>query len=90
MEISLEKQCTIEPVTDITYRKLHLFKLLVDDDQFIFGLPNLATSLVWISRIMKTALNLPYGPKEVVLLETGLGVEQYNPTDVDDGQTQAI
>jgi hypothetical protein len=72
------QSCRIEPATDTTFKKLHLFKLIIDTDEYLFALDSLKTSLEWISKIINASLNIS-GKREVKLLRTGLGREPYSP-----------
>ncbi len=72
------QSCRIEPATDTAFKKLHLFKLIIDTDEYLFGLDSLKTSLEWISKIINASLNIS-GKREVKLLRTGLGREPYSP-----------
>jgi hypothetical protein len=77
LEIQLDN-CRIEPATNYSFRKLHLFKLVIYTDEYIFALGSLSTSLEWIAKIMKSSLAIPER-KELKLLRTGLGREPISP-----------
>ena len=73
MVIPLNTFCKIEPENGISYKKSSIFKLTNSSDEYLFAIQDLQTALIWISKILKSALDIPTNSRGVKLLKTGLG-----------------